>query len=80
MIVPLHKSKGEINEFKNVKHSWKNICGVLMYGSGTMLWKEKEISRIRVVQMENFRGLLGIRRMDRVLNARIMESCGVTKL
>ena len=29
--------------------------------------------------MDNLRGLLGIRRMDRVLNARIRELCGVTK-
>ena len=39
---------------------------VLMYGSETMLWKEKERSRTRAVQMDNPRGLLllGIRRMD----------------
>ena len=29
--------------------------------------------------MDNLRGLLGIRRMDRVLNALIRELCGVTK-
>ena len=29
--------------------------------------------------MDNVRGLLGIRRMDRVPNARIRELCGVTK-
>ena len=29
--------------------------------------------------MDNLRGLLGIRRMDRVPNARIRELCGVTK-
>ena len=29
--------------------------------------------------MENLRGLLVIRRMDRVLNARIRKLCGVTK-
>ena len=34
-----------------------------------MLWKEKERSRIKAVQMNNLRGLLGIRRMDRVPNA-----------
>ena len=44
-----------------------------------MLWKEKEWSRIRDIQMDNLRGLLGIRRMDRVSNARIRELCGVTK-
>ena len=41
-----------------------------------MLWKER--SRIRDVQMD-LRGLLGIRRMDRVPNARIRELCGVKK-
>ena len=34
----------------------------------TMIWGEKERSRIRVVHMDNLRGLLGIRRMDKVLN------------
>ena len=29
--------------------------------------------------MDNLRGLLGIRRMDRARNARIRELCGVTK-
>ena len=38
-----------------------------------------ERSRIMVVQIDNLRGLLGIRRMDRVPNARIRELCGVTK-
>ena len=55
------------------------LVPVLMYGSETMIWKEKERSRIRTVQMDNFRGLLGIRRMDRDPNARIRELCGVTK-
>ena len=36
------------------------------YGRETVLWKEKEKSRIRTVQMDNLRGLLGIRRIDRV--------------
>ena len=47
------------------------LAPVLMYGSETMLWNEKERSRIRVVQMDNFRGLLGIRRMNIVPNSRI---------
>ena len=42
-----------------------------------MLWKEKEKSRIRAVQMDNLRGLL--RRMDRVPNTWIRELCGVKK-
>ena len=45
----------------------------------TMIWKEKKRSRIRVVQMDSLRGLLGISRMDRVPNARIRELWGVTK-
>ena len=40
------------------------LLPVLTYGSETMLLKEKEISRIGDVQMENLRGLLSIRRMD----------------
>ena len=57
----------------------QNIASVsvLMYGSETMLWKER--SRIRVVQMNSFRGLVGSKMMDRVPNARIRELCGVTK-
>ena len=47
------------------------LVSVFMYGSETMLWKEKESSRIRAVQMDNLRGFLSIRRMDRVLNAHI---------
>ena len=31
------------------------------------------------IQMDNLRGLLGIRRMDRVLSAWIRELCGVMK-
>ena len=40
------------------------LVSVLMYGSKTMLWREKERSRVRAVQMDSLRGLLGIRRMD----------------
>ena len=40
------------------------LIPVLIYGREIiMIWKE-ERSRIRVVQMHNLRGLLGIRRMD----------------
>ena len=51
----------------------------LMSGSETMIWREKERSRIRAVQMDNFRGLLGIRRVDKVPNAKIRQLCGVMK-
>ena len=50
-----------------------------MNGSETMLWREKERSRIRAVQMDNLRSLLGIRRMDRVLNTQIRKLCRVAK-
>ena len=46
-----------------------------MYGSETMIWKE-ERSRIRAVHKDNLRGLLGIRKINKVLNARIREFCG----
>ena len=52
------------------------LMPVLMYGSETMLWTEKERSRVRVVQMDNLRVLLGIRRMDRIPNARIRSEEG----
>ena len=42
-------------------------------------WKEKEKYRVRAVQMDNLRGVLGIRRMDRILNAWIRELCGMKK-
>ena len=39
------------------------LVSVFMYGSETMIWKEEEISRIRAVQMDKIRSLLGIRVM-----------------
>ena len=56
------------------------LVSVLTYGSETMIWREKERSRIWAVQMDNLRGLLGIRRMDEVPNARIRHLCEVTKV
>ena len=55
------------------------LVPILMHRSETMLRKKKERSRIRALQMDNLRGSLGIRRMDRVPNAWIKEFCGVTK-
>ena len=55
------------------------LAPVLKYGSETMLWKEKERSRIRAVQLDNLRGLPGIRRMESVPNPRIRKLCGLTK-
>ena len=53
------------------------LLPVLMYGSDTMLWREKESSRVRAVQIHDLNGLLDVRRMDRVPNARVRELCGV---
>ena len=55
------------------------LVSFLTYGRETMIWKEKERSRIRAVPMNNFRGLLAVRKKDKVPNARIRELCGVTK-
>ena len=49
------------------------LMTALMYSNKIMIWREKERSRIRAVQMDNLRGLLGIRRIDKVLNAQIRE-------
>ena len=54
------------------------LVPVLMYGSKTMIWREKERSGIRVVQMDNLRCLLVIQGMDKVLICRL-ESFAVTK-
>ena len=52
---------------------------VLTYCTETMIWREKERSRIKAVKIDNLRGLLGIRRMYKVPNARIRQLCGMTK-
>ena len=52
---------------------------VLLYGIETMIWRENERSRIRAVQMDKLRDLLGVRRRDRVPNARTRKLCGVAK-
>ena len=50
-----------------------------MHGIETMIWKEKERSKIRAVHMDNLRGLLGIRKMDKVPNLNKRELCGVMR-
>ena len=55
------------------------LVPVLKYGSETMIWREKERSRIGAVQMNNLRGMVGIRRRDKVPNARVRQLCGVTE-
>ena len=56
------------------------LVSILMYGSETMIWREKKRPRVRAVQMDNLRGLLGIRRLDRIPNkGGVRELCGVRK-
>ena len=45
------------------------LVPVLTYDSKTMIWRENERSRIRAVQMDNFRGMQGIIRMNKLPNA-----------
>ena len=81
---------GAIRYFGNVR-DFKIECArvfhetllvpVLMYGSETMLWRERkrERSRIGDAQVGNLRDFLGIRKMDRVTNAWMGKLCRVTK-
>ena len=55
------------------------LMPVLTNGSEIMIWREKERFRIKTVQMDNLRGLLGIRGMDKVPNAGIRQLCRVRK-
>ena len=45
--------------------------------AGGLIWREKKRSRIMAVQMDNLRGLLGIRRMAKVPNVQIRKMCRV---
>ena len=51
------------------------LLPVLTYGSETMIWREKESSRIWAIQMDKLRGLLGSRIMDKIPNAQIRQLC-----
>ena len=62
----------------SVAGSYISHCSCF-YGSETMIWREKDRSKIRAVQMDNLRGLLGIRRTDKVPNAPIKELGGMAK-
>ena len=44
-----------------------------------MVWREKEMPKIRAMQMDNFRRLSAIKIMDKVLNAQIRKLCRVMK-
>ena len=55
------------------------LIPVLMYGSETIIWKGKQRLRIEAVQTSDLRGLLDIRRVDKLLNVGIREMYGMTK-
>src|SRR5678815_3940588 len=41
---------------------------VLLYGSETMVWNKKYRSKVQCVQMDNLRGMLGVKRINKVRN------------
>ena len=45
----------------------------------TMIGRKKERFKIMALQIDNLKGLLGIRRMDRMPNTKIREKSGVMK-
>ena len=55
------------------------LVPVLTHDIEKMIGREKERSRIWAIQMDHLRGLLGIRRMDKVPNKGIRKLCGVMK-
>ena len=55
------------------------LVPILMYGSETDLWKEKERCRTRAVRLDSLRRLLSISRINTVPNVRIRVLCVVTK-
>ena len=67
------RASGVIRSLVNVRHLQLECARVLHANC-----KEKERSRIGAVQMDNPKGSLGIRRMDRIPNARIRKLCRMT--
>ena len=63
MVVTGMNVAGAIRVLVNARSLQHNI---LLYGSDLIVWREKEKSRIRALQMDNLRGLLGNRRIDSV--------------
>src|SRR5678815_1193791 len=55
------------------------LLPVLLYSSETMVWNKKYRSKVQCVQIDNIRGVLGVRRINKIRNYRIRELCGVKK-
>ena len=47
----------------------------LIYGNETVVWRMKQRSRIRDAQIDNFKGLEGIRIIYRIANLPVRELC-----
>ena len=60
----------EICRLSVLKSCMKHCLCLFLCMVVIMLWQEKERPRVRAVQIDNLRRLLGTRRMDRVSNAR----------
>src|SRR5678815_2775171 len=54
------------------------LLPVLRYGSETTVWNKRYRSKVQCVQMNNLRGVLGVK-IDKMRNERIIELCGVKK-
>ena len=54
-------------------------CACFNIWEMNLVWREKEGSRIKGVQMYNLRSLVSIRRIDRMPNAQVKGSCGAKR-
>ena len=68
MLLGLINARGLQLECARVIHPML-LMPVFMHCIKTIIWKEMEKCRIMAVQMDNLRGWLGIRRMDKAPNA-----------
>src|SRR5678816_543145 len=50
-----------------------------MCSSETLVWNKRYNSKVQCVQMDNLRGVLGVRRIDKMKKERIRELCDVKK-
>src|SRR5678816_2220515 len=69
-IKSLVNAKGLSLECARVLHEGM-LLPVLLYSSETMVWNKKYRSKVQCVQMGNLRGVLGVRRIDKIRNERI---------
>ena len=77
-IKSLVNAKGLSLECMRVLHE-SMLIPVLMYGSESMVWSDEYRSKMQAVQKDNLRGVLGVRRIDKMMNEFIRELCGVEK-